>query len=63
MFRIKNGELVGNTYRMFANVFNVALVVNLTVRMIGRKIVPGGLRARTGGMKIRRGKNISGCCK
>lgn len=48
---------------MFANVFNVALVVNLTVRMIGRKIVPGGLRARTGGMKIRRGKNISGCCK
>lgn len=49
MFRIKNRELVGNTYRMFANVFNVVLVVNLTVRMIGRKIVSGGVRARTGG--------------
>lgn len=49
MFRIKNGELVGNTYRMFANVLNVVLVVNLTVRMIERKIVRGGVRARTGG--------------
>lgn len=49
MFRTKNGELVGNTYLMFADVFNVVLVVNLKVRMIGRKIVSGGVRARTGG--------------